>query len=216
MDDAAIIGFVGALLGALVGAAGTYLATVGAARRQGQDRARAVLGAVGAALGSGGAEESRASAEATLRWLGELRALLNTNGPEADQPAQLGLRLSIPNLTQPVWAGLLGADLGYVPPAVYLKLSELDALTAHANGLAAQCLDPALTLWRLLDRLPPDLTPRHLAALPQRAELEAAAQRLTMLLTVLLDLYRQHAAIRHELRPMLPTPRAGTLTPATP
>lgn len=216
MDDAALIGFVGALLGALVGAAGTYLATVGAARRQGQDRARAVLGAVGAALGSGGAEESRGSAEATLRSLQNLRAVLATDGPEADQPAGLNLRLNIPALTQPVWAGLLGADLGYVPPTVYLKLSELDALTAHANGMAGQCLEPALTLHRLLGSLPPDFTPRQLAALPQRAELEAAAQRLTVLLAVLLGLYQQHAAIRQELRPLLSTPRPGTPGPATP
>ncbi|MBB5235178.1 hypothetical protein [Deinococcus budaensis] len=143
-----------------------------------------------------------------MRSLATFRALLgraDSSGADADQPTQLHLRLTIPTLPQPAWTGMLTADVGFVPPNVYLKLSELEALATHVSGIAAQTLDPALTFHALLRELPGDFTPRQLAAAPQRAALATTLDRLTVLLDILLDLYQQHTALRRELLALLPS-----------
>lgn len=166
MDESAIVGFVAALLGAAVGALGTYFATVGAARQQGRVRVHAATGAIRVQV-----REQRADVAENLerlalgrrqltRIIDGVRAVRNNRPYEldgrvvdSDSPAAFQalmdgpLNFGLPGLPISAWTTVLAPDAAHLRPALYNALVTYEALLNAITDLTKQGLPVSLPLY---------------------------------------------------------------------
>ena len=157
MDSATLFGLLGALLGSVVGAAGSYWATVGGSKTQSRARLTAAYRAIQARLRAGQQEEARDRERlTTLRT--QLMHLLSAldaarQGNAAQFPGQssgaapvtfdpgtpAGRRwlrrhltdIGLPGQLPSAWLGAISADVGSMDPLLYNALSAYEYMLGY-------------------------------------------------------------------------------------
>lgn len=235
MDSSAVFGLIGALMGSLVGAAGSYWATVGGSRAQSRARLQAAYRAIRGRLEEEQAEES-GERERLLTLRTRLQDIaLALNAARRNEAARLpGLPGTDPSTLAPdapaarrwlrahltsfglsghppsTWLSALAPDVGLMDPGLYNALaayeSVLDYVSAFLQDTAADQLHFA-DEWQTED----DLTLHELA---HHSQLPRVTGRFKLRVESMLNLTNSLSQARAEVLRLLP---AGlTLPSATP
>ena len=235
MDSSAVFGLIGALLGSLVGAAGSYWATVGGSRSQSRARLQAAYRAIRGRLEEEQAEESR-ERERLLTLRTRLQDIaLALNAARRNEAAQLpGLSGADPSTLPPdapaarlwlrshltsfgltghlpsTWLSALAPDVGLMDPGLYNALSAYESVLGYVNTFVQ---DTTADLLHFADELQieDDLTLHELA---QHGQLPRVTGRFKLRVESLHNMIDSLAQTRAEVLRLLPA--AITRSSATP
>ena len=238
MDSSALFGLFGALLGSLVGAAGSYWATVGGSRAQSRARLRAAYRAIRVRLEEEHAEESK-ERERLLTLRGRLQAILSAlsaarrnevahfpglSGTDPstlppDAPAArrwLSSHLTsfgLPGQLPSTWLSALAPDVGLMDPRLYNALSAYESVLDFVSAFVQET---TADLFHFSDELQTedDLTLHELAHLSQLPRLTG---RFKVRVESLLNLTDSLAQVRAEVLRLLPAALSrSSATPGRP
>jgi hypothetical protein len=241
MDSSALFGLIGALLGSLVGAAGSYWATVGGSRAQSRARLGAAYRAMAARLNEERTEEAgdlerltvlKTQLESMLKALGaasqghpaQFPGRAGGAAPDtlaADAPSGRGwLRKQLTTIGLPgpfpsAWLGAISADVGQMDPLLYNALSAYESVLEYLIPFSNDAVPDLLALAVEIQE-PDELSLQEIA---QAGTLARSARNLVSRVAVLLDLHSTLAQARSEVLRLLPpvaTQALASTTPRTP
>jgi hypothetical protein len=227
MDSSALFGLIGALLGSLVGAAGSYWATVGGSQAQSRRRLGTAYRAISARLqGEQGSEASDRGRLTTLR--SQLQGILDVlaaaaqgqagqfpgaavgatlNSQAADAPGgrrwlrQLLTSFGLPGQLPSSWLGAIAPDVGQMDPLLYNALSAYEDVLDLYIRFVNDTVPDLLTFTTELQE-PDDLSLQDVA---RQGQLARTVRQLATRVAVLMDMHATLTQVRAEVLRLLPT-----------